>query len=149
MEVDNLRITKLRTYLMDIINDLRQQYNQLNINFLSDEVDNYSLDKIPTETVVESWILGDFLRREVYSFRSRMNYSADVISNIENIGFYETFEKIIESNNRQDILPNIEGIESIRCLNCGTMKQAETNTAEFDIQLEIRYRADYNFTGSL
>lgn len=140
IEVSNLRISKLRTYLMNIIETLRQNYEQLNINFLSNEPDNYSLDKIPTAREVEEWITGDILYRDVYSFRSRMNYSADVMSNIENIGFYETFEKIIEQNNNNSILPDIQGIESIKCLNCGTMNYADTNTAEFNIQIQVEYR---------
>jgi hypothetical protein len=37
-------------------------------------------------------------------------------------------------------LPDIEGIESIECLNAGTMVSANTNTAEFDIQIQIIYR---------
>jgi len=140
MEIDNLRIKKLRDYLMNIISSLNEQYNQVNVNFLSNEPDNYSLDKIPTGSIVEKWIIGNYLYKDVYSFRSRMNYSADVINNIENIGFYETFEKIIFNNNQNNILPDIDGIESIKCLNCGTMKDANTNTAEFDIQIQIEYR---------
>ena len=140
MSIDNLRVNKLRTYLFNIIQSLNESYKQINVNFLSDEVDNYSLDKIPTETEVTAWIIGDILHRDVYSFRGRMNYSADTIENIENIGFYETFEKIIRTNNENGILPDINGIESIRCLNSGTMNNANTNTAEFDIQIQIEYR---------
>ena len=140
MEIDNLRITKLREYLFNIIQSLNSQYQQINVNFLSNDINNYSLDKMPINTEVNQWIIGDILHREVYSFRSRMNYSVDVVSNIENIGFYETFEKIIKMNNESNILPNIQGIESIKCLNCGTMNNATTNTAEFDIQIEIQYR---------
>jgi len=142
MSIDNLRITKLREYLMNIISSLNKEYEQININFLSNDIDNYSIDKIPTDTEGSSWIIGNILQREVYSFRSRMSYSADVISNIENVGFYETFEKIIKSNNELNILPDINGIESIKCLNCGTMNNANTNTAEFDIQIQIEYRDD-------
>lgn len=140
MSIDNLRVNKLRTYLFNIIQNLNESYKQINVNFLSDEVDNYSLDKIPTETEVSSWIIGDILHRDVYSFRGRMNYSADTVENIENIGFFETFEKIIRTNNENGILPDINGIESIRCLNSGTMNNANTNTAEFDIQIQIEYR---------
>ena len=140
MEINNLRVTKLRLYLMDIISSLKEQYEQLNVDFLSNEPDNYSLDKIPVDPVQEQWIIGNFLKRDVYSFRSRMNYSADVINNIENIGFYETFEKIIKQKDDANDLPDIEGIQSIKCLNCGTMNNAGTNTAEFDIQIQIEYR---------
>ena len=48
--------------------------------------------------------------------------------------------KIISSNNKQGILPDIDGIQEIKCLNCGSMNNASTNTAEFDIQIEIDYR---------
>ena len=140
MEISNLRVTKLRAYLMDIITELIGQYGEMNINFLSNEPNNYSLDKIPVVTEVQKWIIGDTLYRDVYSFRSRMNYSADTMTNIENIGFYETFEKIIKQKNDSNDLPNIDGIQSISCLNCGTMNNANTNTAEFDIQIQIEYR---------
>lgn len=140
IEVSNLRVTKLRAYLMDIITELIGQYGEMNINFLSDEPNNYSLDKIPVNPTTEQWIIGNFLKRDVYSFRSRMNYSADTMTNIENIGFYETFEKIIKQKNDNNDLPDINGIQSISCLNCGTLNRANTNTAEFDIQIQIEYR---------
>ena len=140
VEIGNLRVTKLRAYLMDIITELIGQYGEMNINFLSDEPNNYSLDKIPVNPTTEQWIIGNFLKRDVYSFRSRMNYSADTMTNIENIGFYETFEKIIKQKNDSNDLPNIDGIQSISCLNCGSLNNANTNTAEFDIQIQIEYR---------
>ena len=140
VEIANLRVTKLRAYLMDIITELIGQYGEMNINFLSDEPNNYSLDKIPVNPITEQWIIGNFLKRDVYSFRSRMNYSADTMTNIENIGFYETFEKKIKQKDNNNILPEIDGIQSISCLNCGTMNNENTNTAEFDIQIQIEYR---------
>jgi hypothetical protein len=136
---DNLRVTKLREYLFSIIETLNEHYEQININFLSNEIDNYSLDKIPVQKEVERWITGITINHDIYSFRSRMNYSADVLSNISNIGFFEEFEKIIKEKNNNKDLPDIEGIQAIRCLNCGTMNHAGTNTAEFDIQIEIDY----------
>ena len=142
IEVNDLRVTKLRAYLMDIITELIGQYGEMNINFLSNEPNNYSLDKIPINPTREQWIIGNFLKRDVYSFRSRMNYSADTITNIENIGFYETFEKIIKQKNDSNDLPEIDGIQSISCLNCGTLNRANTNTAEFNIQIQIEYRDD-------
>lgn len=140
MEINSLRVTKLRSYLMDVIGEIKENYKELNIDFLSNEPDNYSLDKIPTSSEIERWITGETLRRDVYSLRSRMDYSADTISNIENVGFYEIFENTIRTKNKEKDLPEIEGIEAIRCLNCGTMVKANTNTAEFDIQIQIEYR---------
>ena len=135
-----MRIEKLRTYLFSVLNTLTQDTKQINANMLSNKIDNYSLDKIPTDTEVERWITGLAIHRDVYSFRSRKAYSLDTINNLRNIGFFEQFEAIIKSNNDNGILPEIEGIESIECLNCGTMNNADGTTAEFDIQIQITYR---------
>ena len=143
VKADELRITKLRTYLFSIIDTLLTDNKyQINANMLSNELNNYSLDKIPTSSTVEEWITGTRICRDVYSFRSRVGYSQDTIENLINVGFFEIFEKIISSNNEEGILPNIEGIQSIQCLNCGSMTNANTNTAEFDIQIQITYKED-------
>ena len=143
VKVEDLRITKLRTYLLSIIDVLvtNKKY-QIKANMLSNEPINYSLDKIPTSSTVEEWITGTKVCRDVYSFRSRVGYSQDTIENLINVGFFEIFEKLISSNNEKGILPNIEGIQSIQCLNCGSMNNANTNTAEFDIQIQITYKED-------
>lgn len=144
MDYQDLRISKLRQYLFSIIDTLtNDNKSQINAYMLSNNINNYSLDKIPTDTEVESWIIGISKKRDVYSFRSRMSYSQDTINNLKNIGFFEKFEEIIKSNNNEGNLPEIEGIESIECLNCGTMNNAETKTAEFDIQIQVTYREGY------
>ena len=140
MEIDDLRINKLRAYLINVISEIVDSYKQLNIDFLSKDAGNFSLDKIPMQKVIESWIVGSNLCQDTYSFRSRMNYSADVINNMKNIGFFETFEKKIYDRNKNRALPDIDGIESIECLNCGSVNNANTNTAELDIQIRITYR---------
>lgn len=139
------RIAKLRNYLITVIDELSQELSlstkyQINADMLSNDANNYSLDKIPTDTEVQKWIIGASIQRDVYSFRSRKAYSQDTINNLKNIGFFEQFENKIKSNDDEGVLPDIEGIEKIECLNCGTMNNADTNTAEFDIQIQITYR---------
>ena len=86
MNVEDFRISKLREYLFGIINALTTNRNyQINANMLSNTLDDYSLDKIPTMTIVESYIDGTKLYRDVYSFRSRKSYSQDAIVNLKNI----------------------------------------------------------------
>ena len=143
MEYKDTRISKLRTYLFSIIDTLTTDKSyQINANMLDNDINNYSLDKIPTASTVSKWVNGVEIHRDVYSFRSRMAYSQNTINNLLNIGFFEKFESIIKSNNKKGILPEINGIQNIECLNCGTMNSADTNTAEFDIQLQITYREE-------
>lgn len=150
MNVDELRISKLRMYLFSILDTLaKDKTNKINANMLSDDIDNYSLDKIPVNPEVERWIIGIAKKKDIYSFRSRMAYSQDTINNLKNIGFFEQFEEAIKTNNEKGVLPDIDGIESIECLNCGALNNAGTNTAEFNIQIQITYRDFYKEEVSL
>ena len=140
MAVNDYRISKLRSYLFDIINTLTTN-NNYNINAdMLGGIGDFSLDKIPTNTEVENWIIGVQKKRDVYSFRSRKAYSQDAINNLKNIGFFEDFENKIKSNNDEGVLPDIEGIETIECLNCGTLNSVDGTRATFDIQIQITYR---------
>ena len=143
MNIKNTRIDNLRTYLCKVIDTLTTNKNfKINANMLSKNVNNYSLDKIPTASTVEKWVNGVEIHKDVYSFRSRKEYSTNEINNLQNIGFFEIFESTIKSNNKKGVLPNIKGIESIECLNSGAMLSADTNTAIFDIQIQITYREE-------
>lgn len=140
MNYEDLRITKLREYLFEVINTLTTNSNyQINADMLGDS-GNFSLDRVPTDIEVEKWIIPMSIHKDVYSFRSRKLYSQDTINNLKNIGFFEQFEEIIKSNNEEGILPNIENIESIECLNCGTLNNVDGTQATFDIQIQITYR---------
>lgn len=143
MSYENKRITKLRAYLINIINGLvNDKKFELNANKLSNNINNYSLDKIPTASTVEKWIFGIEIHKDVFTFRGRFYYAEDTEVNLENIGFFEDFERIIKQKNKNKDLPDIEGIESIECLNAGTLNSASANTAEFDIQIQINYRVN-------
>lgn len=137
------RVNKIREYLFKILDSIvNDKTYQINADMLSEDINNYSLDKLKNASVVQRWITGEEIHREVFTFRSRKAYSQDAINNLKNIGFFEKFEALIKENNDKKILPDIEGIENISCLNCGTMSNATTNTAEFDIQIQVTYREE-------
>ena len=139
MAVEDYRISKLRTYLFGIINELTENRNyQISADFLG-KIGDFSLDKIPTDTEVENWIIGIAKKKDVYSFRSRKPMGITYVDKLKNIGFFEEFERIIKSNNDEGILPDIENIESIECLNCGTFNSQDGTQATFDIQIQITY----------
>lgn len=145
MDYTDTRIAKLREYLFGIINEVAEnEVNQINVDMLSNKANDYSLDKMPMASEVEKWIMGIEIHRDVYSFRSRKEYSQDTINNLRNIGFFEKFEQKIKEKNEAKELPDIDYIEEIKCLNCGTMNSADTNKAVFDIQIQIKYRINKN-----
>lgn len=145
MDIDynEFRVSKLREYLLGVIDEITGNKNyQINADMLDNEPNNYSLNKIPTQPEIENWIIPVTKKRDVFSFKNRKGYSQDTVNNLRNIGFFEVFEKIIETNNKNKILPDIKGIEKIECLNNGSMNNNTTTTAEFDIQIQITYREE-------
>lgn len=136
-----MRIDKLREYLFEVINTLTEDRNyQIRADMLSQDINDYSLDKVPTGSEVENWIIGNGIKQDTYSFRGRKKYSKDAENNLENIGFFEQFEELIKSNNEAGVLPDINGIETIECLSPGTLMTNGSDTAEFEIQIRITYR---------
>lgn len=141
---EKFRIEKLIDYITNIIEELNSDYLEINADWLGIEANNYSIDKIPTDSNVENWIIPCSRKRDVYTLRSRENYSSDLINNLQNIGFFEKLEKKINSNNSKGIKPDIKGIESIECLTAGAFNSADQSgkTAEFSIQIQIIYREE-------
>ena len=68
---------------------------EINSDFLSNDINNYSIGRMPVTKVVENWIIPTKIYREVYDFRSRNSYGLDIITNIKNAGFFEEFEDYI------------------------------------------------------
>lgn len=142
--MNDYRITKLRSYLFNVIDTIVNSSTfQISVDYLG-KVGDYSLDKIPTAVEIEEWVVGTTVKRDVYSFRSRKAYSQDTINNLKNIGFFEEFERIIKTNNDEGVLPEIDNIESIECLNCGTLNNVDGTQSTFDIQIQITYREANN-----
>ena len=139
---EDLRIQKIIDYVTDLIKELNSDYLQVNADWLGIEASNYSVDKVPVDSNMEKWIIPCSVKRDVYTLRTRENYSSDVINNLQNIGFFEKLERKINSNNSKGIRPKISGIESITCLTAGALNSVDPSlkTAEFSIQVQITYR---------
>ena len=76
----------------------------------------------------------------------RYTYGSNIAENLENMGFWEEFESKIYSNNEKGTLPNIDGIIEIKCLNCGSIQDAEPQSCVMSIQIEIDYEVDSTST---
>lgn len=138
-----MRAGKLIEYLYDIIDEIITSNDYLiNANFLDNEINSYSLDKIPTASTQFKFITGLTQKQDTYVFRSRFRYTSNQAEQLKNIGFFERFEDIVERKNLNKILPDIEGIQSVECLNCGSIQNTTENTCEMDIQIRITYMED-------
>lgn len=130
-------IEKIRQYFID--NNIIPEDFRINVDFLGEQPTEFALEPIAVNPILENYITGDSLRQFQFQLLSCNAYSADVLQNMANSTFYEDLYATIEENNEKGILPKIEGIESIECLNNGAILSAETQTARYSIQMRVTY----------
>lgn len=130
-------IEKIREYFRET--GIVDKKNRLNVDFLGDNPTEFAIVPIPVEPIVERYLDGTYLRQLQFQLISCNYYGADVFQNMANSSFYEQLYDTIEYNNKNNVLPKIEGIQSIECLNNGAILDATTNTAKYSIQMKITY----------
>lgn len=136
-------VDKLRIYFDKNVT-LTDEFENILIDFLGKDAVTYTIEPIPSEYILTPYSDGSSLRQFIFQFSSREYYDESVAQQISNLGFYEKFQNEIERNNNNKILPDIEGIQSIECLNYGTIQDIQTGTAKYGIQMRITYFRDYN-----
>ena len=133
-------ISKIRQYFFEL--GIIDENSNINVDFLSNEPIQYVIEPIPVEPIIKPYKDGGTLRQFVFQFGSREYFGADVIQNMKNTEFYEDFSALIEDNNKKGVLPKIDGIQSIECLNNGTINEDNTDNAKYVIQMRITYYKD-------
>ncbi len=131
-------IEKIKDYFIQNI-QLAQEFENILVDFIGDEAITYTIEPIPVEPVIRPYTDGSSLRQYVFQFGSREYYDNGVAQNIENLDFYERFKNEIETKNRNGVLPDVEGIQSIECLTDGTIQDVQNGTAKYIIQMRITY----------
>ena len=122
-------IEEIRKYLMS--QNIIDKKNRINVEFLSEKPTEFSIEKVSTNPIIEKYIDGSSYRQFQFQLVSCNEYSAELTKNIENSEFYENFYNTIEEKNKQKLLPNIDGIDAIECLDNGAMINANENTARY------------------
>lgn len=115
---------------------------KVNVDYLDNEVISYSIQRVPANPVIKTYINGDKKKQEVFVFCSRESYGEDVFNNLENIGFYENFARWIEEQNRLCNFPLLDKnceVEKIELTTNGYAFQTDLDKAQYQIQMKLIY----------
>lgn len=114
----------------------------LSVDFLGGEAIEYAVEQVPCDPVFRRYTDGGCLKQFLCIFASREYYSADVNQNIDNLAFYEEFERWITDSNLAGVLPDLDGREpvSIEVLTGGYAYDEDVGTARYQIQLRVIYK---------
>lgn len=136
-------IESIRNYMRNL--ECLDTFNnaiRVNINYLEENPDTYSIEEVPVEPVVKKYINGDSIRQYAFIFTSREPYGVDVLTNIDNSGFYEKLADEIEKNNNNEIFPLLgDGLEplEIKVTSTGYAFAVTEYTAQYQINLRLKY----------
>lgn len=118
-----------------------KEYN-VNVNYLEDDFDSFSIEETPCNPVLKRYIDGSSKRQCQFVFTSKEPYSSDVICNIDNSNFYEEFSNWIETNNKEGIFPLLEeGLEptQIKVISSPYVITADEDKAIYQVQMNLIY----------
>lgn len=109
---------------------------KVNVEYLKDEIDSYSIDETPVTTVIKKFPDGGCRKQINFDFSIQASFST--LENIRNSKFCDDFTEWIEIQELKGNYPEIEGIEKISC-NRGTILQTTKTTAIYVIPIHLEY----------
>lgn len=115
---------------------------KINVDYLKDKPQSYSIDITPNNPIYKEYKDGTKLKQITFDFTVQAPLSTQVIVNLANSKFCEDFMNWIEVNNREEILPNITGIQWIKCTSPGYILGKTETTAIYIIQMQVVYRKE-------
>lgn len=111
------------------------------VDYLGSTAVEYTVEAVPSSPIFKQYTDGGCMKQFLFLFASREYYSADVNQCIENLAFYEHFQDWILEQNREGILPDLDGRSpvSIEVLTGGYAFDCDGSTARYQIQLRLIY----------
>ena len=122
--------------------DVLEIDNDLNVDYLGEDPEQYSIEVVPCKTVLEQYVDGSSKCQYLFIFASRENYSPDESINMANLEFYERLQEWIAEQNLNGRLPKLpEGLTplSVKVLSSGYAIDNDTKSARYQIQCQLKY----------
>ena len=130
-------IDKVRDYITKC--PYLKEFAEINVEYLLDKVNTYSVNEnAGYEPIVEKYMVGtDY--QFLFTFDSKLHWNEDIRNNIDNSKFFENFKNWLETNNKNKIFPNLDGIYEIGATTNGYILATNANEAIYRIQCYLNY----------
>lgn len=116
--------------------------DKLNVDFLPPGVAAFSVDVVPVQPVVKQYLDGSSKRQFLFVLATRSYYGAHVRQQIDNLGFFESFEEWLAEQNVNRNYPalgeNRTG-EKLEVATSGYVFAPDEDAARYQIQCKLSY----------
>lgn len=82
---------------------------RLDVDFLDDAADTYSVDTIPCEEVIKRYMDGSTMKQFQFAVSSRRFYDQNITQNLGNLEFFEGLTAWVEQKAQARDLPEMDG----------------------------------------
>lgn len=121
---------------------------KVNVDYLGADIGAYTIDVVPAEPIVKTYTDGSTIRQFLFVFGSKEAYSADVLQNIENNGFFEKLQEWFEEQNRINSFPKLgTGKKAIKVevTSTGYLFDESEDRARYQCQCKLSYYQDIQY----
>lgn len=129
-------LDSIRDYIMEcpLLHD-----GVMNIDYLPESV-SYSIDSMQSEPYYKKYVDGGGIKQKYFSITSKELFG-DLLANIQNSSFCQSFEEWLEDRNENDILPVLDGhtAQRIEVTYSGAFLYADVGTGVYQIQCRLLY----------
>jgi len=87
---------------------------------------------------IKKWVGGGGIKQYSFIFASRFDYSLETVQNIQNSNFYHELQYWIEQNNKNRILPDVQGAQKIEVVQTGTLSLVDESQRRAEYQMIAR-----------
>ena len=95
--------------VIECVRDWLKEYSglsgRLDVDFLGEDADTYSIDTIPSEEVIKRYKDGGCVKQFQFAISSRRFYDQNIAQNIDNLKFFEDLGAWVEKKAKARQLP--------------------------------------------
>ena len=114
----------------------------LRVDYLGEKPVEYTIEVLPCDPVVKTYLGGSTVRQYLFAFGSREFYSQERLQNIQNSAFYELLADWVETRSMSGVLPELpDGREAqqLEVVSSGYLFDGSMTNARYQIQLRLLY----------
>lgn len=122
------------------------ELSPVNVDYLGENVGEYTIDGLPTATTLKEYVDGAKLKSFDFTIGSRNSFGPDFIEQIENRKTYSKIESWIDDNNKNGIYPFLGEDKipvRIDITTSGYLFASDVDTARYQIQAKLLYFEEY------
>ncbi len=133
--------------VMECVRKFLRQYpelkGRLDVDFLDENEDTYSLDTIPSTEIVKKYRDGSTIRQFQFAVASRRLYDQNIEQNLDNLDFFEKLTEWVENKMAARELPVMDNDRTALKIEVTSSAYpfvvSEDGKARYQIQMRLEY----------